>query len=192
MSANGDRTIDWRDVQFDPVNDPTFNRPRDVSRGVHTPVHGAGDDVPAVVSGNQEVRPENREERAKNNNHPDDAAVPIIRTNRRPNGRQTKIQAEGRAILVNRGLEPEFASAVIDIIRKRARTEPVTAKYYVSSFDNESLNDWKAWVKIGVVHDAVETAAREGRTAPEVLRERFPEGVPPSATNELGEKATDL
>lgn len=54
-STSGDRTTDWRNVQFDAVHDPSFNRPSSVRRGVRRPVHELGDEVSAAVSGNLEV-----------------------------------------------------------------------------------------------------------------------------------------
>lgn len=113
---------------------------------------------------------------------PDDSAksvsiFPPSAVNQPKSSREVKIKNKAQAILEKRGLEPEFVNSVLNLIRKRARTEPATANYYISSFDNDSLDDWKAWIKISIVHDIVETAAREGRNATDVLRERLP-GLP--------------
>jgi hypothetical protein len=63
--TSGERTTDWRDVQFDPVHDASFNRPGGVREVAHDPggevAHEVAYDPVAEVSGNQEGRSENSE-----------------------------------------------------------------------------------------------------------------------------------
>lgn len=56
LQTSGEKTADWRNVQFDPVHDESFNRPQSSTRAVHEVAH--------EVSGIQEVRIENEEKRA--------------------------------------------------------------------------------------------------------------------------------
>lgn len=54
-STNGDRTTDWRNVQLDPVHDPSFNGPRGVRSGVREVGSELSVSQGADVSGVQEV-----------------------------------------------------------------------------------------------------------------------------------------
>jgi hypothetical protein len=67
-STNGERTTDWRDVQFDPVHDPSFNGPPSVRSGVREPDHDVFVSQGGDVSGDQEVRTE----KSKSKTHDDD------------------------------------------------------------------------------------------------------------------------
>ncbi len=60
-AASGQKTSDWRDVQFDPVHEASFNCPPVDPRGVREPDH----EVAPHVSGVQEVRSENLETMTK-------------------------------------------------------------------------------------------------------------------------------
>ncbi len=66
-STNGDRTTDWRDVQFDPVHDPAFSGPRGVREVDH--------EVDHEVSCDQEVdlRPTRTEKKAFDDDDDGDA-----------------------------------------------------------------------------------------------------------------------
>jgi hypothetical protein len=57
ISTSGERTMDWRDVKFDAVHDPSFNGPPDVRSGVRE----LGGELNLAVSGSQEVRTEKPE-----------------------------------------------------------------------------------------------------------------------------------
>jgi hypothetical protein len=57
FSTSGEKTSDWRDVKFDAVHDPSFNRPSAVPSGVRE----LGGELSLAVSGVQEGRLENEQ-----------------------------------------------------------------------------------------------------------------------------------
>jgi hypothetical protein len=61
MSTNADRTTNWRDVQFDPVHDPSFSRLSPGHHAVHDLAYHPGGQLSPV----QEVRLKNKEKRNK-------------------------------------------------------------------------------------------------------------------------------
>jgi hypothetical protein len=86
-SVNLERTIDWRDVKFDPVTDPAFVTERAVTSSVTSPVTDRGIDAGTEVGGEQsplkEVRrntPRNKDEevigREKRDRSPENGDMP--------------------------------------------------------------------------------------------------------------------
>jgi hypothetical protein len=92
--------------------------------------------------------------------------------------RQTRIKTQAQTILVERGHELPFVTQVLEIIRARARTAPASSAYYLKAFENESPDDWRTWIKINIVHKAIEIADRTGRKTADVLRELMAEASP--------------
>lgn len=113
----------------------------------------------------QKADERNRPPYAEANRKADDC-VPSVR-------RSERTKDEAAKILHARGHDPNFVAKVLKLIRKKARNEPATSRYYIASFDAEAIDDWKCRVDLDFVHETVETAHAEGRRARDVLRERL-------------------